>query len=145
MTLGMISKERGVVLIFTFIIMITLVSFTVFFLFMTSTQLRRAAFDKQGSQALWIAEGGLQKYIYNLSNGTYSSSNHPPLAESLSVGGSAIGNYSVTSDYDAGTSTFTVTSTGTVERVSRQVEQQVAVVTLAAVLDRAIHSDGSIL
>ncbi|NQT06638.1 MAG: hypothetical protein HQ575_03760, partial [Candidatus Omnitrophica bacterium] len=43
------------------------------------------------------------------------------------------------------TSIFTITSTGTVELVSRQVGQQVAIVILPAVLDRAIHSDGSIL
>ncbi|MBL7068364.1 MAG: hypothetical protein ISS34_00710 [Candidatus Omnitrophica bacterium] len=138
-------NEKGAALLFTFMIMATLVIFTVFFLFMTSTQLRRSAFDKQGSQALWIAEGGLQRYIYLLSDGTYDSGNHPDLSDSISVDGTTIGDYEVTSTYNAGTSTFTITSTGTVGVVDREVAQDVTVTTTEAILTRAIHSDGSLL
>ena len=141
----LLSDRKGVVLIFTFIIMVTLTVIVVFFLFMTSGRLRHSAFDKQASQALWITEAGMQAYIYNLANGTYDSDNYPTLTGSLSSGGTAIGDYSVTSTYNAGTSTFTITSTGTVDLVDREIVQAVTVTETEAVLARAIHSDGSLL
>ena len=112
---------------------------------MTSSQLRRSAFDKQGSQALWIAEAGLQKYIYNLAIGTYHSGHYPNLNENMSVSGEVIGSYSVDSTYNAGTSTFTVTSTGTVDQIDRQVVQNIIVSGTIGIASRAIHADGSML
>jgi Tfp pilus assembly protein PilX len=54
------------VLILTFIIMITLTVITASFLYMTSVQTRGAGYGIAGSKALWLAEAGIQKAIWNL-------------------------------------------------------------------------------
>ena len=128
--------KRGAVLISTYIILVTITVVTVVFLYMISVQTKTSGYDIDSSKALWIAEGGLQKYFLRLRDGTYTSSNIPNLNENLGDG-----SYAVTCSYDAGTTTYTITSTGTVDVISRQI-QQTAVETSAA-LARAIHADGS--
>ena len=61
-----LSAKRGVVLIMTFIIMATLTAMTAGFLFMTSTQLKGSGYDTVSAKALWLAEAGLQKAVWNL-------------------------------------------------------------------------------
>ncbi|MFA5117253.1 MAG: discoidin domain-containing protein [Candidatus Omnitrophota bacterium] len=59
-------NRKGMVLILTFIIMITLTVITASFLYMTSVQTRGAGYGIAGSKALWLAEAGVQKAIWNL-------------------------------------------------------------------------------
>lgn len=132
-----LSAKKGVVLIFTFIIMITLTVITVAFLHMTSTQLRSSAYDVQSSKALWLAEAGIQKYMYYLKDGTYDNDNHPGITESLGDG-----NYSLAAPlYDPDTFTYPFVSTGTVGSVQRQITQ--SVVATPGGVARAIHADGA--
>lgn len=58
--------EKGVVLILTFIIMTTITAITVSFLSMISLQTKSSGYDIASHKALWLAEAGLQKAIWNL-------------------------------------------------------------------------------
>lgn len=58
--------EKGVALLFTFIIMSSLTVIAVVFLYMISVQTKAMGYDIAGSKALWLAEAGLQKAIWNL-------------------------------------------------------------------------------
>ena len=61
------AKDRkGAVLILTFIIMIALTAIAVGFLYMISMQTKGSGYDISSNKALWIAEAGLQKAIWNL-------------------------------------------------------------------------------
>jgi Tfp pilus assembly protein PilX len=54
------------VLILTFIIMITLTVITASFLYMTSVQTKGSGYGIASSRALWLAEAGIQKAVWNL-------------------------------------------------------------------------------
>jgi len=130
-------NRRGAVLLLTFMIMVTLTLIVVYFLYMTSAQLRSAAYDVQSSKALWLAEAGIQKYMYYLKEGTYDADNHPSINENLGDG-----NYSLTApSYDAGTFTYSFTSTGTVGQVSRKIAQ--SAIGAGAGVQAVVHGDGS--
>lgn len=58
--------EKGAVLLFTFIIMASLTAIAVVFLYMISIQTKSMGYDIASSKALWLAEAGLQKAIWNL-------------------------------------------------------------------------------
>lgn len=58
--------EKGAVLLFAFIIMSSLTVIAVVFLYMISVQTKAMGYDIAGSKALWLAEAGLQKAIWNL-------------------------------------------------------------------------------
>lgn len=64
--LPLTTKNRGVVLILTFIMMITLTAITGAFLYMTSIQTKGSGYDTASNKALWLAEAGIQKAIWYL-------------------------------------------------------------------------------
>jgi len=132
------NNEKGVILILVFIIMITLLFITSGFLYMISAELRGMGFDVTSQKAIWIAEGGLEKYMYLLKTDDDYRANYPDLEEDL-----GIGSYLVQATYDEGTSIYTLTSTGTAGRMTRQISQ--SAVTQPDLLDRGIHADGSIV
>lgn len=59
-------NQSGAVLLFTFIIMSTVSAIAAVFLYMISAQTKARGYDISGSKALWLAEAGLQKAIWNL-------------------------------------------------------------------------------
>lgn len=59
-------RKNGAALILTFLIMVTTASVVIGFLLMISTQARETGSDAASSKALWLAEAGLQKAIWNL-------------------------------------------------------------------------------
>lgn len=129
-------NRRGAVLILTFMIMIALISITIYFLYMTSMQARGSGIDVKSHKALWVAEAGIQKYVYFLKYEQDYREDYPDLTESFGSG-----SYSVTVSYDEPTSIYTITSIGTVGGVSRKVRQGFEVT--SAILQRAIHADGA--
>ncbi|MBI2166728.1 MAG: discoidin domain-containing protein [Candidatus Omnitrophica bacterium] len=66
------NQERGVILISTFIVMATLTAIAASFLAMQSVQMKSAGSDVVSHQALWLAEAGMQKAIWNLKTPTGS-------------------------------------------------------------------------
>ncbi|TAN62597.1 discoidin domain-containing protein [bacterium] len=58
--------QKGAVLVLTFIIMASLTAIAVSFLYMNSIQTKAMGQDISGAKALWLAEAGLQKAIWNL-------------------------------------------------------------------------------
>ncbi len=61
-----LSAKRGMVLILTFMVMVTLVAITAVFLSMTCIQTKAGGYDIVSQKALWLAEAGLQKAVWNL-------------------------------------------------------------------------------
>ncbi|MDP3730512.1 MAG: discoidin domain-containing protein [Candidatus Omnitrophota bacterium] len=61
-----LASKKGIVLILTFIIMTVLTIITLAFLYMISGQARASGYDMDSSKALWLAEAGMQKAVWNL-------------------------------------------------------------------------------
>lgn len=66
-------NDGGVVLISTFIVLIAMTAVTAGFLYMISIQTKGIGWDIPSSKALWLAEAGIQKAIWNLKTPTGSS------------------------------------------------------------------------
>lgn len=60
------GAKKGTALLLTFIILTTLTAVVIAFLYMSSLRLKGSGYDMSGSQALWLAEAGLQKAVWNL-------------------------------------------------------------------------------
>lgn len=60
------KRQSGTALILTFIMLISLTAITIAFLYMTSVRVKVMGYDTASSKALWLAEAGLQKAIWNL-------------------------------------------------------------------------------
>lgn len=127
------NNEAGVILIITFVAMAVLIVITGIFLYLLSTRLRSAGNNLADSKAFWLAEAGIQKAIYRLQS--ESGFRNSPTTVSASFGS---GTYSV-SVSKSGT-TYTLTSTGTVAQIQREISQSVDVSSVA-VLNKAIYSD----
>ncbi|MDP2913804.1 MAG: hypothetical protein Q8N91_07380 [Candidatus Omnitrophota bacterium] len=128
------KDQRGVVLILTFVIMAALTAIVTSFLYMTSIQTKGAGYDILRSKALWLADGGLQKALYTLKNdATYQST------PTTITGYLGSGSYSVSAVKNG--STYTFTSIGTVNTISRKVVAGASLT--SSVLVRSIHADGS--
>ena len=61
-----VKNKKGVILILTFIVMVTLTVIVAAFLYMTSIQIKSAGYDLLSAKALWLAEAGIQKAVWNL-------------------------------------------------------------------------------
>lgn len=127
-------REKGMVLILTFIIMAILTAIAVVFLSMISFQTKGTGYDLASHKALWLAEAGLQQAFYTLKNDINYQNN--PIAINGNLGE---GSYSVMVVKNVYTYTFT--STGTVGLLQRRISA--SMVLSSAILVRSIHADGS--
>lgn len=131
-------REKGAVLLLTFVIMATLCAVTISFLYMASVQTRGSGYDITSSKALWLAEAGIQQVLYKLKNDAGYRNN--PTAVNGSLGD---GTYSVSVTKNG--STYTITSTGTVNNLNRKVEQTAVVAgAVPEAFNYAQHSGGDI-
>lgn len=92
------------------------------FLRMTSVQGRTIGHEAASGKAFWVAEAGLKKYFYLLKNDSNYRDNYPPLNENL-----VDGSYSVSATYDAGSTTYTITSEGQAGPLTRKIRQSTVV------------------
>ncbi len=115
-----LNSEKAAVLILTFIIMTTLSAMTVAFLYFTSIRLRSSIAGVEYSQALWLAEAGLQRYMYLLKNDADYRDNYPDLSDDLGKGSYLV-------RVDENHKTYVLTSTGAVNVVNRTITQSVVV------------------
>ncbi|MBN1872498.1 MAG: hypothetical protein JW800_08000 [Candidatus Omnitrophica bacterium] len=138
--IGRLTDKRGMVLIYVFIAVILLAAITSSFLFMTVVKMRGSGYDSADAKALWIAEGGLERYIYLLSTDSDYRDDYPDLEDDLGDG-----SYLVEATYDEPTSTYILTSTGTAGYLSRRITRSVVVTegSLEA-FNYAQHSGGNI-
>lgn len=121
----LLKEKKGIVLLMTFVFMITLTIIVSAFLYMTSVQLRTTEYDVSSSKALWLAEAGIQQVLYNLK--TYSAYRNAPTTVDGNLGA---GSYSasVPSVVKAPLiTTYTLVSTGTVKTLKRKITQTVVV------------------
>jgi len=117
---GIRNTEKGVILLLTFIFMVVLSIITIAFLFMISTQTKGRGYDIISHKALWLAEAGIQQVLYQLKNDAGYRNSPATVTESLGSG-----SYSVCVSKDG--DIYTLSSTGTVDVLSRQIEQTVEV------------------
>ena len=118
-------NEQGVVMVFTFAILIVLVTIATGFLFMITTQTIGGSSGLTSSQAIWVSEGGIQQVLYQLKNDA-SFRNNPtsPVAGSLGTG-----SYSATVSKNS--NVYTLSSTGTVDNFTRTIAQTATVLPAA--------------
>jgi cytoskeletal protein CcmA (bactofilin family) len=136
--LKFISGEKGAVLLLTFVVMVTLCAIAISFLYMISVQTRGSGYDIVSSKALWLAEAGIQQVLYRLKNDANYRNN--PTAVNGTLGD---GTYSVSVSKNG--STYTLTSTGTVNSLNRKVEQTaVSAGAVPEAFNYAQHSGGDI-
>jgi Tfp pilus assembly protein PilX len=115
--------HKGAVLVITLVIMVALAAITTSLLYLISTQLKGAAYDVQSAKAFWVAEAGLEQYLYLLSTEETYRDTYPDLAAPLGDGSFAISGVTRNGD------TYTIPSTGTVEAISRTVTRSALVET----------------
>ena len=127
-------KRKASILIITFVIMITLISLTIGFLFMIIAQTRASGHDLASSQAFWLAEAGIQDVIQQLKNDSDYRDSPTTVAADLGQG-----SYSVT--VSKNDTTYTLNSTGTVDSISRKIIE--SIVASTAVIERGIHADAA--
>lgn len=134
------KRKKGVTLLLTLIIMTTLAVVVTAFLYMVSVQTKGAGYTIDSAKAFWLAEAGIQQVIYKLkTDGAYRTTPSPnPLTGTLGTG-----SYSVSVVKNA--STYTLTSTGTVEGLSRTIEQSIIAVEGGADFSDGIYADGNTL
>jgi hypothetical protein len=89
------SDRKGVVLILTFIVMVTLAAITAAFLYMTSIQVRASGRSLADARAFQVAQAGVAKARWALSRGGQS----PGWGETASPFGAGQGTYVVTTAY----------------------------------------------
>ncbi|MEK6733472.1 MAG: type II secretion system protein [Candidatus Omnitrophota bacterium] len=130
------GTNRGISLIAVIIIMLIVATLALLVASIMSTGSRSAIIDMQAQQVFYIAEAGIRHYIYLIKDGTYSTTSHPSLTKSFSIG-----TYTVTSLYNADISVYTITSIATAGTAKRVIIESVALT--SAILDRGIHADGS--
>ena len=131
------KNKKGTVLLLTFIVMVTVTAIAVSFLYLISVQTKAGGYDIASHKALWVAEAGLQQAIRQLKND--SNFRNDPSSQSPLTGSVGDGGYSVTVSKNG--SIYTLTSTGTVGILKRQISETVAVTSSA--LASAIHSDAA--
>lgn len=134
------KRKKGVTLLLTLIIMTTLAVVVTAFLYMVSVQTKGSGYTIDSAKAFWLAEAGIQQVIYKLkTDGAYRTTPSPnPLTGTLGTG-----SYSVSVVKNA--STYTLTSTGTVEGLSRTIEQSIIAVAGGADFSDGIYADGNTL
>jgi len=148
--MNIIRDKRGVVLLFTFIIIVTLAAVTAAFLYMTSTRIKGSGYDISSQKALWIAEGGLQYAMYRLKNddtfrdGVSDDQAAPTIVTgSLGNGGYSVSVYKGTAG-DPDEDIFYMTSTGSAGTLSRQVAQSADVNTAPEVYNYVLYAGNNI-
>jgi len=115
-------NEKGVVLIVTFVFMTAISMAILAFLSMKAVQIRASGYRTSSNKAFWLAEAGLEEYKYLLKTSSTYRNVYPDLSENLGEGA-----YLVQAIYD-GDKTYTLTSGGTVNTITREVVQSVEVV-----------------
>ncbi len=138
--------KKGVVLLFTLIVMITLISVVGAYLYIVQSSTRSTGAQISDSQTIYLADAGLQYAIYRLTDSDYRD-NVSRDVNNPTTGSANLGEGSYTFEIYGGElesadeDTFYITSTGTVSGLSRQITQ--TAVETSAILERCIHADGA--
>jgi len=119
--------EKGAVLLFTLMVMIVLTSVVGAYLGFVQASTKSTGAQIADSQAIYLAEAGLQKAVWNIvtpvpQGGWGKFGAGQSRSEEASFGA---GTYSVTASRTG--NTYTINSTGTVESLSRSLQQQFSI------------------
>jgi hypothetical protein len=139
-------NEKGAVLLFTLIVMIVLISVVGAYLGFVQSSTRSTGAQIEDSQAIYLADAGLQYAIHRLTDSDYRD-NVSRDVNNTTTGSANLGEGSYTFEIYRGAleaadeDTFYITSTGTLGGLGRQITQ--TALETSAVLERAIHADGA--
>ncbi len=131
-----VGNKRGVVLVFTFIIVVSIIVFVVAFLSVMAIRTKSAGYDIMSHQAFWIAEAGMQDVFFQIIDDASYRSNPTQVSGTLGNGNYVVG---VSRFQDV----YTMTSSGTVDVITRQITMSVEV-TVSDAFDNAIYAGGNI-
>ncbi|OGW85134.1 MAG: hypothetical protein A3C35_03180 [Omnitrophica bacterium RIFCSPHIGHO2_02_FULL_46_11] len=123
-------KEKGFVLLLTLVLMVTLSALAGSLILSLTTNFRNASFQTNDAKAFWLGEAGISDVIKRLKNNELTIANGATDSTSMQNIAFGSGTYSVTIARNG--TTYTLTSTGTVDSQSRQVVQSVVVGTGAS-------------
>jgi cytoskeletal protein CcmA (bactofilin family) len=138
-----LCSKGTVLLLLTFIIMMTLTVVTGALLYMNSVRLRGSGADIMSSQAFWAAESGLQHYSYHLKTNSTYRNDFPDFNASLVVLDSGTGTYNVTCT-DQRANRYFITSTGSMGSIDKKVTQTIILTTdLPDAFDYAVFGNTS--
>ncbi len=127
-----IYGRKGAALLLTLIVMITLISVVGAYLGFVQSSTRSIGAQIADSQAIYLADAGLQHTFWTLDNDSDFRSD--PVGEGPVTGNLGAGSYSVFVTREG--STYTLTSTGMVNGLSREITQ--SVIAASAVFDYAV-------
>ena len=77
------GQEKGIALIMVFLIIVTITVIVGSFLYMISSQLKSAGADISNAKALWLAEAGVQKVVYNFKTSASYRASPTSLSENI--------------------------------------------------------------
>ena len=129
--------KKGIILIVSIVIMLLLSSLGVFSVSLLSTDTHISLDTLSSAQAFFIAEAGVQEVLYKLKNESAYRSD-----PSTVIGDIGEGDFSV--DVSKDDTTYTLTSTGTVGEINRDIIQSVVVSATAGVFNYAVYVGGHI-
>jgi predicted acyltransferase (DUF342 family) len=113
-------ERRGTILILAFVMMAVLLAIVGSFMAMTVTLARTGGYELVSSQALWVAEAGIEQVLYKLKNDADYRNNPTTISGNLGDGSFSV-------DVAKGGSTYTLTATGTVAPIRRKITQTIEV------------------
>ena len=114
------NDGRGFVLLLTMVLMLTLTAGVGGLIVSLTTDIRNVSFQARGAKAFWLSEAGLADTIRQLKN-------DPDFRMSPSSVDGNLGDGTYTVSVSKSGSTYTLTSTGTVEAQSRRLTESLAV------------------
>lgn len=110
------NNRRGIVLLYTFIVMLMISIVAAAFLFLASGRARAVAGEAASAKAFWLAEAGIQRVVYRL----MTEPGYRSAPGNIGNTGLGDGTYSVAVIKSG--NAYTITSTGAVYGVQRQVK-----------------------
>lgn len=115
--------KRGFVLFVSVALLLSVTVIAAAFIFLVSARTRSAASLRGGSQALWLAEAGIQAVIARVMNDAAYAVSPTVLNGSLGAG-----SYAASVVKQAGAPVYTITSTGTAAGIARTVRQTATII-----------------
>ncbi len=124
--------EKGAILLITLVIMMTLTSVVGAYLGFVGSSTRSVGAQIQDSQVIYLADAGLQNVYWKLNNDADFRTSPSTVTGTLGEGSFSV-------DVTRDGSIYSLTSTGTVDNLSRTVTQ--SVITTSAVFNYAVYAD----
>lgn len=119
----MFKDNKGVVLITAYMVIVVLITLLGVYATRSINESNLAERQRKSAEAFYIAEAGIQKALWVISNNLDSIDNNTALTSKANMDNS-LGNGSFQVQISGGSSTKTITANGTVSSITRQIQVQ---------------------